>query len=211
MCTPALPRSRIGGANCDASTITLANLSIENDSGTRTKRTLKRCTKEDDIANGTRLPLTHMNFESSDESQDDVNLSPTISGTLSSSFDTVRLLRTVRRHLGPPESPVPRKATSREAGDGQTGSPTKSNSRKWGPRGRKHSGSRVELDPAFQTTSSKKSPKTSKGSEPLNIPSQNISSSLSQNNASREYALEDLNMKIRCYERHVTTWDVPDQ
>jgi len=211
MCTPALPRSRIGGANCDASTITLANLSIENDSGTRTKRTLKRCTKEDDIANGTRLPLTHMNFESSDESQDDVNLSPTISGTLSSSFDTVRLLRTVRRHLGPPESPVPRKATSREAGDGQTGSPTKSNSRKWGPRGRKHSGSRAELDPAFQTTSSKKSPKTSKGSEPLNIPSQNISSSLSQNNASREYALEDLNMKIRCYERHVTTWDVPDQ
>lgn len=211
MCTPALPRSHIGGANCDVSTITVANLSIENVSGTRTKRTLKRCTKEDDATNGTKLPLKRTSFESSDESQDDLNLSPTISGGSSSSFQTPRLLRTVRRHLGPPESPVPRKATSREACDGQTGSPTKSNSRKWGPRDRKHSGSLVELDPPLQTTPSKKSPKKSKGFEPLNISSQSISTSLSQNNISREYALEDLNMKIRCYERHVTTWDVPDQ
>ena len=202
MCTPALPRSRIGGANCDASTITLANLSIENDSGTRTKRTtLKRCTKEDDIINVTRLPLKHMNLESisSDESQDDFNLSPTLTGTSSPSFATLRLLRTVRRHLGPLESPVPRKATSREAGDGHTG-----------PRGRKHSWSFVELDPALQTTSSEKSPRKSKGFGPLNTSSQSISTFLSQNNTSREYALEDLNMKVCCYERHVTTWDVPD-
>jgi citrate lyase gamma subunit len=25
-----------------------------------------------------------------------------------------------------------------------------------------------------------------------------------------KYALEDLNMNVRCYERHVTTWDAPD-
>jgi len=81
--------------------ITLANLSIENDSGTRTKRTLKRCTKEDDIINVTRLPLKHMNLDSSDESQDDFNLCPTLRGTSSPSFATLRLLGTVRRHLGP--------------------------------------------------------------------------------------------------------------
>jgi len=210
MCTPALPRSRIGGANCDVSTITLANLSIENDSGTRTKRTLRRCTTEDDISNGTRLPLKHMNLDSPDESQDDLNLSPTLSGMTSPSFATLRLLRTVRRHLGPLESPAPRQATSREAGDGHTWFPTKSNSRKWGSRGRKHWGSFVELDPALQTTSSEKSLRKSKGFGSLNTSSQNISTFLSQNNTSREYAIEDLNMKIRCYERHVTTWDMPD-
>jgi len=187
MCTPALPRSRVGGANCDVSTTTLANLSIENDSGARTKRTLKWYTiEDDDITNGTRLPLKHMNLESisSDESQDDFNLSPTLTGTSSPSFATLRLLRTVRRHLGPLESPVPRKATSREAGDGHTGFPTKSNSRKWGPRGRKHSGSFVELDPDIQTTSSQKSPRKSKGFGPLNTSSQSLSTFLSQSNTS---------------------------
>jgi len=107
-----------------------------------------------------------MNLDSSDESQDDLNLSPTLSGMTSPSFATLRLLRTVRRHLGPLESSVPRKATSREAGDGHKGFPTKSNSRKWGPRGRNHSGSFVELDRALQITSSEKSPGKSKGLGP---------------------------------------------
>ena len=69
-----------------------------------------------------------MNLDSPDKSQDDLNLSPILSEMSSPSFATLRLLRTVRRHSGPLESPVPRKATSREAGDGHTG-----------PRGRKHS------------------------------------------------------------------------
>ncbi|OAX38677.1 hypothetical protein K503DRAFT_865970 [Rhizopogon vinicolor AM-OR11-026] len=183
----AVPRSRIG----------------ETDSGTRAKRTLKRCTKEDDAADGTRFSsefMSDVEFESFTESPE--TFAPT------SLEDTLRFLRTVRRHLGPLASPVPRNASSQNADKTHTGSPTKSHSRKFGPRKRTQSGL-VESEPLHISTS-KKSPKGSQGSEPLHVSSQNISTPLSQINASRQYAIEDLNMQIRCYEQHITTWDAPD-
>jgi hypothetical protein len=211
MCSAVVPRSHIGGTNYDQSTIAVANYPTDNDSGTHTKRTLRRCTKEDDAANGTELASKSMSCIAFDGSQD---IRTTLDSTSSSSsLDTIRFLQSVRRHLGAFDTAagclVPPKAASQKAAKNHTGSTIKSPSRKSGPRSRQLSGSLVELGPDFQAKTTKKC-STRKISERLDISSQSIPAPRSQIDAPTQYAPEDLNMQIRCYERHVTTWDVPD-
>lgn len=202
MCPAAVPQTRIGGASCDASTTTVANdRSTENDSERHMKRTLRRCTnlKEDDAADGTRTSSNAISHIELEKSQNILAPPPTIRRIASStSLDTIRILRTVRQHLGASETacPVPHKTTYQQASKSHTESPTKSPLTKHGRRRRHQSGSLGEL-PAHQNTTTKKSSKAPKGPETTD--------------ASRGYALDDLNMQIRCYERHITTWDVPDQ
>jgi len=119
MSPAADPRSCTGGASYDEP------ITTETDSGTRMKRTLRRCSKEDNVAYHTpRSNLTSLIAFS--ESEVDLDLQPSLTRT--SSLDTIRPLRTVRRRLDTfeIESLVPRKTTAKS----HTRSPTKSPSRK---------------------------------------------------------------------------------
>jgi len=207
MSPAAFPRSHIGGASSDASTITVTNRSTEKESGTRTKRTLRRCTRDDDATNETKS-LQATKVIEVDENQNVLDPPLTSKRMASSmSFNTNRLLQTVRQHLGTSniECPVPHKATSQHATKGLTGSPTsfKSPFRKY--RKRQRSASFVELEAGLQTTTATK---MSKGLDALDASSRDIPV---QFGAFMGYALQDLNVQIRCYEHHITTWDAPDQ
>ncbi|KAG1742702.1 uncharacterized protein EDB91DRAFT_292733 [Suillus paluster] len=206
MCPATEPRSCTGGASDGEPTSTAANNSTVTDSGLRTRSTLRRIPTIANLAN----------LFASSKNQAILESPPTLDRESSSaSVDTIRPLRSVHRLLGTSETgcPVP---SSQHAAKSPTPSPspTKSPSRKSGAR-------RLQRSATLRLQGSTETDITSITSRIIQrlagVPSNSDDSGdlqpASQSTTSDtfgKYALEDLNMEVRCYDRHVTTWDDPD-
>ncbi|KAG1748807.1 hypothetical protein EDD22DRAFT_917194 [Suillus occidentalis] len=137
------------------------------------------------------------------ESKPIVANSPTLSKK--SSFPpsaTIRPLRAVRRLLRTSETVIPPKTTYEHAVKTSASSPTNSSSKKSSTRKLQRSASSRVEDGAETDIASI----TSRILRRFPI----LQAPFSQTTLAK-YALEDLNMNIRCYTRHVTTWDAPDR
>ncbi|KAG0696830.1 hypothetical protein DFH29DRAFT_949308 [Suillus ampliporus] len=203
-------RSCTGGATHDEPTVTVAN--VATDSGTRMKRTLRRCRKEDNLVYHNPPTPSLASPVALGET------SPTLNRKSSSaSIDTIRPLRSVRQRLVSSEGcPASRKTTSQHATKSSTASPssTKSPSRNSGTRRLQRSISfRVETGAETNIANI-----TSRIIERLGTfwsASDDVGDlehdlQTTADDTYGKYALEDLHMKVRCYERHVTTWDDHD-
>ncbi|KAG1723750.1 hypothetical protein EDB19DRAFT_2043705 [Suillus lakei] len=207
-------RSRTGHTSDDEPTDTVVNSSTVSDDSPRTK--LRRFKKEDGV-------IYHIPSSSDLASLFALHKSqpilvnppgPTLNRKSSSaSIDTIRPLRTVRRLLRTPETAAPPKSTCQLAVKSATSSPTKPPSKKSGTRKLRRSFSRVEdsaeTDIASITSGILQRLSTLQVPFDLDDVGETVSHTTIHDTPAK-HDFEDLNMKVRCYERHVTTWDGPD-
>ncbi|KAG1859808.1 hypothetical protein F4604DRAFT_1791861 [Suillus subluteus] len=211
-------RSRTGGANYDEPADTAVKCSIMNDSSSRAKgTTLRRFKKEEGVIYHIPSSSDLASLFALDESKPLLVNPPTLNKKSSSpSIDTIRPLRAVRRLLCTSETVAPPKTTYEHAVESSTSFPTKSPSKKSGARKlRQSASSRVEdgAETDIASITSRILQRLTTLQVPFDLDDVGEPVPISQTTVDAtpvKYALEDLNMKIRHHERHVTTWDAPD-
>ncbi|KAG1750117.1 hypothetical protein EDB19DRAFT_89956 [Suillus lakei] len=207
-------RSRTGRTNYDEPD-TVVNSSIVTDDSPRTK--LRRFKKEDGVIYHIPSSSDLASLFALDESQPILVNHLTLNRKSSSaSINAIRPLRAVRRLLRTSETVAPPKATCQHAVKSATSSPTKSPSKKSGTSKLKRSSSRVEdgAETDIASITSRILQRFSIRQVPSDLDDVGELEPVSYatiHDTTAKYAFEDLNMKVCCYERHVTTWDGPDR
>ncbi|KAG1805551.1 uncharacterized protein BJ212DRAFT_858397 [Suillus subaureus] len=211
-------RSRTGGANYDEPADTAAKCSAITDRSPRAKgATLRRFKKEEGVIYHIPSSSDLASLFALDESNPPLVNPPTLNKKFSSpSIDTIRPLRAVRRLLRTSETVAPPKTTYEHAVKSSTSSPTKSPSNKSGSRKlRRSASSRVEdgAETDIASITSRILQRLTILQVPFDLDNVREQVPISQTTVDAtplNPTVEDLNMKVRCHERHVTIWDAPD-
>ncbi|KAG2116160.1 hypothetical protein DEU56DRAFT_172830 [Suillus clintonianus] len=197
---------------------TVVNCSAATDSA-HTKRTLRRFKKEDGVIYHIPSSSNLASLFASDESGPILEKPSTLNRKSSSaSIDTTRPLqvRAVRRPLSASETVAPHKTTSQHTAKSPIASPTKPPSTKPGARKLQRSASsRVEdsAEPDIESITSRILQRFAIFQVAFDfgdVGELEPASQATVDDTPANYALEDLIMKVRCHERHVTTWDAPE-
>ncbi|KAG2116334.1 hypothetical protein BD769DRAFT_1778177 [Suillus cothurnatus] len=211
-------RSRIGSTNYDEPADTTVKCSTLTDNSLRVKgTTLRRFKKEEGVIYHIPSSSDLASLFASDESKPILLNSPSLNKKSSSqSTDTIRPLRAVRRLLRTSETVAPSKTTYDDAIQSSTSSPTNLPSKKSGARKLQRSASsRVEdgAEKDIASITSRIFQRLTILQDSFDLDSVGEPKSISKTPVSNmlvKYTLEDLNIKICCYERHATTWDSLD-
>lgn len=211
-------RSRTGGANYDEPADTAVNCFIMNDSSSRAKgTTLRRFKKEEGVIYHIPSSSDLASLFASDESKPISVNPPTLNKkSYTLSMDTIHPLRVVRRLLPTSDTVAPPKTTYEHAVKSSTSSPTKSPSKKSGARKHRRSvSSRVDdgAETDIASITSRILQRLTILQAPFDLDDVGDPVPVLQTTVDAtpvKYALEDLNIKIRCHERHATSWDAPD-
>ncbi|KAG1783416.1 hypothetical protein EV702DRAFT_1062294 [Suillus placidus] len=208
-------RSRRGGASYDEPADTTVKCSTVTDSSPRAKGTLRRFKKEDGVIYHIPSSSDLASLFALDESKPILVNSPTLNRKSSSpTIATILPLRAVRRFLRTSETVAPPKTTYEDAVKSSTSSPTKSK-KSGAPKRRRSASSRVEdgAETHIASITSRFLERLSTLQIPFDLDNVGEPQAISQttvDDTPAKYALEDLNLKVRCHEHHVTTWDAPD-
>lgn len=211
-------RSRNGGTKYDKLADTVFNSSTMIDSNPHAKGTaLRRFKKEEGVIYHIPSSSNLASIFASDESEPILVDSPALQRKSSSPLITsIRPLQAVRRLFPTSQTVAPPKTTCEHAVKNCTSSLIKSPSKKSSVRKlRRSASSRVEdsAEADIASITSGILQRLTTLQVPFDLDDLGEPETISQttvDDTPAMYALEDLNMRVRCYERHVTTWDSPD-
>ncbi|KAG1786435.1 uncharacterized protein HD556DRAFT_1539572 [Suillus plorans] len=205
-----------GGANYDEPAETaIGKYSTTSDSSLRTKgTTLRRFKKEDGVIYHIPSSPDLASLFALDESKPILVIPPTLNRKSSSrSIAIIRPLRAIRRLLRRSETVASPKTTWAHAVKSSTPSGAKSPSKNSGAHRLQRSASLNGSKTDIASITSRVLQHLTIPQVPFRVDDVGGPKPISQTTVADtpgKYALEDLNLNVRCYERHVTTWDAPD-